>query len=387
MAFTIRNISPIPITVMGIDVSASSNLDLQLYFSNSDIISSLQYGELYKQLFGRMIAMINPTDFYNIGATDDQINMYKYAGFMQGCFGDADLHYPFLFDGYGNLLTTVNGLTVDASGLEVAIRGDEPIPADRDSILAMGTEDGSTAGTVHVIKVESDGTVNVVDELGDGYLDIIQKGFAQEDAPHVSGEYGSKTLRRRVDIPASSANASGNWATANQDADGFDYVRDKAYDPATNANRQLPVWSIIDKRTPGDVPIALITTAKAFSLSWADLGPEISVEGTTRVSLWVKTSINGAKDLQFRALAKHTYGGSDEYSLPIYKPNTGSTPYNITTEAEYIELNVDGYLSSVFTWDISNTIPIIQFQIKEGSLPDPNHATCDSAYVTFAWGS
>lgn len=134
-------------------------------------------------------------------------------------------------------------------------------------------------------------------------------------------------------------------------------------------------------------PVALINSPQNFSQtpSWGDLGSEIDVRGMNRISLWLSVTKNDGYDMDFRMLAKHTFGGSEEYLIPLLKQNTTASPYSISAEDGYIEFNVDASQLMVLTWDISNTYPYVQFQQKANTTNTlPQIA---SAYITYGWGS
>lgn len=168
MAFRIKNIGKQAIYVFGYYLAQGGTIDLQTVATNAEIVTSITTGELYDKLMGRMIVMVAPSvDIFQIGLTDDQLNRLYKAGFLQGKLGLDELKHPFKFNDDGYLFVDVHGITVEGDVI-VDIRGDEPIPADRDSALAMGTEDGTVAGTVHVVHMDGYGDVIVVGPDAEG---------------------------------------------------------------------------------------------------------------------------------------------------------------------------------------------------------------------------
>lgn len=209
------------------------------------------------------------------------------------------------------------------------------------------------------------------------------KAVVAEDAAAVSGEYINKLGAVRRDVPVSSAGSDGDWATINEDADGYLYVRDKAYDAASNANRVAeiaPVWS-----RNVQTPVALIAAAQNLTAAFADLGPEIATQGYTKIGLWLELHIADSTNVRVRCLAKHTAAGTNEYLLPISAVDVGGTPYNIKIEGEYIELNVDADQLICLNFDVFNWIPYAQFQVM-AEVVGVTAGHIDEAHVTYGYG-
>jgi len=114
--FLVENISPSEVTILGITIQrrsprgnapgqrAANFADLmELGISPADIITSLKFGDLYHAIQGKMVTITNPTDFENLNATQADLNFFEYCGFMQGRKQEAELKYPFEFDGYNQL--------------------------------------------------------------------------------------------------------------------------------------------------------------------------------------------------------------------------------------------------------------------------------------------
>lgn len=204
-----------------------------------------------------------------------------------------------------------------------------------------------------------------------------------EDSPHVSGDRGMFSLAVRRDTPTSGTSSDGDYASFNVDADGYLYERSKAYDPPTNANRNLPVWSEVDRRTPGDAPVALCA-AQALGAAWADAGAELAVMGYTFLAVWIYVDVNDSQNVRIRALAKHTAAGADEYSFPIKATDTSGTPYNVKIEGDYCELNVDADQRILLIYPLYNCVPYIQMRVMaEVAGATPGTVT---AYATYGFG-
>jgi hypothetical protein len=239
-----------------------------------------------------------------------------------------------------------------------------------------------------VITVNSlDGTVITV-PAGALTYDVMweasDKGIVQEDAAAVSGEFLVKGGRVRRDVPVSSAGSDGDWATPNQDADGYDYVRDKAYDSASNANRGFEVAQVWSRTIATPVTIA---TALAVTAAWAtgDLGPEIPLQGYTKIGLWLNITQNDSQNIRVRALFKHTSAHANEYQLPILSVDTSGPPFSIKAQGEYIEFDVDASQLICLNFDLYNWAPFVQFQVMAeviGATP----AVITNAEVTYGYG-
>jgi hypothetical protein len=171
------------------------------------------------------------------------------------------------------------------------------------------------------------------------------------------------------------------------DRGGLAGMVDRALDLGTSSRREFVVDDLSGRRSP--VPVALIPAGQSFTSAWVAIGSEISVDGFTRISLWFSVDDwNDSVLNDIRCVGRHTSGGSD-YPMPIYNPVVAATPYNILVEAEYVRLNNPAAAvpySAVLTWDISNTMPFVVFQIK-CEIDVVSCAHLASAYVTYGWGS
>jgi len=213
-------------------------------------------------------------------------------------------------------------------------------------------------------------------------------GLYQEDTAHTSGDWGENILAVRRDVPINSAGSDGDYCEFNIDADGYLYVNVKGYDAASNAVRVFetaPLWSR-NVQTPFSLggPITITTTTP----NWVDVGPEIPLQGYTRITLWIDLDINAMTGIMIRCLGKHTSAGADEYSLPIYNPSVAGAAgtWTIGVEPERMKLNIDLDQKIAVTWDVSNSHPFVQFQAT-CSVDGGDNAILTTAYVTYGWGS
>lgn len=158
-------------------------------------------------------------------------------------------------------------------------------------------------------------------------------------------------------------------------------VIDWALDRAISASRMFLVNDLAGRRTG---PQPLIPAAQDFTAGWVALGPELAVEGYTRVTLWGEYDINSGANMRVRCLGRHTSGGN-LYQLPILVPDT-TAAYFIRAEGEYVEINQDADINLALSWDLKNTFPFILFQIQAGTVGAPACAVT-AANVTYGWGS
>ena len=175
---------------------------------------------------------------------------------------------------------------------------------------------------------------------------------------------------------------------------GFMGMLDRALDLGISARRNFLVNDLDGKRVTTPVPIIAAATQIAAGSTggppavWVNgnIGPEISVDGFTRLTAWLNFTRTDATGVRFRLLARHTSGGTD-YTLPIYNPVVLAVPYVINVDNESVVLAQDLSYVIALTWDISNTIPFVQLQM--GALTNPTIATnlLNTAHVTYGWGS
>lgn len=162
----------------------------------------------------------------------------------------------------------------------------------------------------------------------------------------------------------------------------------KALDLGISALRIFLVNNLDGKRMT--TPQPLIPAAQNFTNAWVTgaLGPEIAVDGYTRITLWLTLVVNDGADMRVRCMARNLTGGTG-YNLPIYNPNVAGAPgtYDVLVEGEYVEFNLDANGSYSLTWDVSNTIPYVYFEIEAGTVGAPVACQVSAANVTYGWGS
>jgi hypothetical protein len=204
-----------------------------------------------------------------------------------------------------------------------------------------------------------------------------------EDSVAATGDVGVPIWEVRRDSPTSSASADGDYATKNQDGDGFSYVRSKAFDPSTVIDRSFEVAPLWSRNVA--TPIAIIAAAFNLTAAWQDIGPEIPLQGYTKLSLWVDLTIHDSQGVRFKLLAKHTSAGTDEYLVPISSVDTTSAVFNTVVQGEYVEFGVNADQKMLLTWELDNTIPYVQLQvIANVAGTAPGHI--NTAYVTYGFG-
>lgn len=133
----------------------------------------------------------------------------------------------------------------------------------------------------------------------------------------------------------------------------------------------------LDRKGIMQGPLALIAAAQAFTDTWADLGPEIFVQGSRFMVLWGEFTVNGSTNMRIRVLAKLEEDGAVEYALPI---ETDAAAV-VTVEPRFVELANDANQDQVFGWELAGAVPWVQFQIEVGAVGGAA-ATIDSALVT-----
>jgi hypothetical protein len=160
---------------------------------------------------------------------------------------------------------------------------------------------------------------------------------------------------------------------------------DKAFDTSTSSDRVVPVAS--DRSYRVTTPVALIAAAQNYtSGTWADLGPEVNVDGYTQIGLWVSHVNNQNTGTMFRALAKHTSADTNEYTMPPTFDNISVTAYSVTSSAgsSYVTLTSQVDQKLYIPFEVFNTIPILQFQCQSFSTGS-SVGNVASAYLTMGW--
>lgn len=208
-------------------------------------------------------------------------------------------------------------------------------------------------------------------------------GLYQEDSPHTSGDWGENILTVRRDVAISSAGSDGDYAELNTNALGYLYAVLQSYDSASNADRQFevaPVWS----RNVA-TPVAIIPAAQVVTGAWADLGPEVPLQGYTKIGLWLNIDINDAQNLRVRVLLKHTSAGANEYPLPITSVDVTGPPFSLRVQGEYVEFDVDADQLMAMNFDVYNWAPFVQFRVM-AEVAGATPAQILDAAVTYGYG-
>lgn len=200
---------------------------------------------------------------------------------------------------------------------------------------------------------------NTTDGIIIGNFADPNKGMTINSANTITLEYNttsmsdSDALQIYVDIPGT---------------DAMDYDLN-----ALNTIVQNPTWS---RYTDSE---SILAAAQTLTQTFADLGPEISTSGYKNIGLWLKGTVQASTGIQVKALGKHTYGGSEEYDIPIEIISADGSKVNITTEVNQVP---DGSnFLYVFKVNTDNVVPYIQFQVKATSS-GATAATMDTAYIT-----
>lgn len=163
-------------------------------------------------------------------------------------------------------------------------------------------------------------------------------------------------------------------------------AQNKAFDSGINSNRGFQVNPLWGQRQTTPTPI--LTAAQDFTAAFVALGPVITTDGFTRISLWLNVDINNTVSAQIRLRAQHTLGGS-LFLLPILKPDTTiAGSWKILAEGEVIQLDNNADQLIVLTWDVSNSVPFVQPEIFAAvpGAPAGQILVASSAY-TLGWGS
>lgn len=174
MAFRVKNIKNFNVRIMGITLQPKAVINLKNSFTNAQIKTSLLNGELYRKLQGRMLAILDPRDFNSIALAGEQLSRLEHAGFVQGKLGEDDLKAPFLFDDFGNLLTsTARTVSATISGI-VSVADSLIRPWNQTSYFAAVTTDidfTTTIGGDGCFYVGTAGYIHYLDQNGnDGYV-------------------------------------------------------------------------------------------------------------------------------------------------------------------------------------------------------------------------
>ena len=162
---------------------------------------------------------------------------------------------------------------------------------------------------------------------------------------------------------------------------------DKAIDTPTNSLRSFDVAPLWSRNV--QTPVALISSAQNYTMAWADLGPEIALQGYNYCCLWINHVNNQSTGTSFRALLKHTAGGTEEYPAPLLFDNVTVATFSSSMSPGYVRLTTDTTQNVVLPFRTYNAVPYIQFQCQSattGSVSGSLTGNAATAYVTFGFG-
>lgn len=109
----------------------------------------------------------------------------------------------------------------------------------------------------------------------------------------------------------------------------------------------------------------IVSTPQDMTGSWADLGAEIHLDGFETLTVWAKITINDSTDVRFRGLCKQTKTADDEYEFVVQGIPQGSL---VTLSPVYYEVTSDVDQNLVISVPLGGAIPVIQFQVKVGTV-------------------
>ena len=150
----------------------------------------------------------------------------------------------------------------------------------------------------------------------------------------------------------------------------------------TDASGAVRVGEVNPPETKYIGPEALIAAAQSFTAAppWVDLGGEIPTAGVTHLGVWLDVDANDSKDMEIRALFKHTIAGADEYAGMIRVLSASF----VSIQAGYLELETDVDQKLILSIPLDGVVPFVQLQIQAltaGGSP----GRIVTAYTTKSW--
>lgn len=102
--FTIRNETVFDISVLGVLLEPKQKVNLLSIKTELEIRTGLLFGELYYKLMGRLLSIVEVSDWYSLGFSDDEMNVIMGTGLFR-CAGTATDMVPYInmADGYINV--------------------------------------------------------------------------------------------------------------------------------------------------------------------------------------------------------------------------------------------------------------------------------------------
>lgn len=162
---------------------------------------------------------------------------------------------------------------------------------------------------------------------------------------------------------------------------------DKSYDQSLQAARNAPMYDVRSFRQTDLV--ALLGANQTITNSWADVGPEILLDGSTDFRGWfdITKGDGTVTTVQARLLLKHTAGGAAEYAQPVSKVDVSAAPYTVTMSDEEPYLSVlDASCQRTALWRVGNTAKYAQLQIKASTPGTTMVLTATGTGYTMGWG-
>lgn len=127
-------------------------------------------------------------------------------------------------------------------------------------------------------------------------------------------------------------------------------AQDKAYDASTNSILTSPIKNVWNQYSD----IEPLVTAQNLTASYVDFGAEIDMQGFNVLGIWIISDVNDSRDVNIKALVKHTSDSIDEFEIDgiSTKQLWGS---NGSDNKKYYEFNV-------------GAVPIVQLQAMAGTV-------------------
>jgi hypothetical protein len=147
----------------------------------------------------------------------------------------------------------------------------------------------------------------------------------------------------------------------------------KAYDPSTQSNKESLLNPDYSRNTDAET---VLGTPQDLTTSFVDVGSVISTQGYKKAFFKLSVDINTGTGIEAKGLGLTSSDDTNPGDLPIYNVDTTTAgAYKVLTEANVIAFN-DEYFDTAGTptdrtiwvgFDVDNTIPYIQLQMKCGA--------------------
>ena len=261
-----------------------------------------------------------------------------------------------------NAIVTMNLAPTDMENNFSTARGDGYAVRATDTTITLSGVASITTNQIRKVVVD-DGTLIRVLEQGHNSVRIAVSGTG----PYTLTVVGAGT----APVPAG-CTVDVLWAG-----------QDKGFDAPTNSIRSFPVTDLASKRITTPISIA---SAQAFTGAWVALGPVLNTDGFTKISIFLNLNFTAPKNSlnpRIRLRCANTAAGT-LFSLPIVNTISTASPYYALVDPEYVEFNTVADQTIVLTWETSNTIPYVQFEISAGTA-GATPAVVTTAEVTFGW--